>query len=373
MDSSYWNERITSTSYRFMRVSRDTGYEVERIPMKSGGTITRNDDTRIKESAEAVITTDYDFGPDLVRVYLEAAWADGTTTDVVLGTFLPVVPSRSITAGSSQYSVKMYGRLQELLDDSYSAPVTVASGSNAVSVARGVCEQSGLTVISDDSDYVTTNVRAYGIGANQNNSEVGDTKLDMVNDLLDLAGFRAAYTDPMGRVRFTKYRDLSQIGSSWEFHEGTNAKFEAAMDEEFDYTNAANHVVVRYGSVDTGGVVVGEAYDTDPNSDFSTVSRGRVITRSYTYNELPPGNSNSERQTYANARAQSLLSTAQSVIRRVTFTHAYAPVTVNDAILIDYPSGDVNGKFQIRTQTLRLVGGCPTECEARIFRRRSIK
>ena len=54
----------------------------------------------------------------------------------------------------------------------------------------------------------------------------------------------------------------------------------------------------------------------------------------------------------------------------MTLTHAYAPVRVNDVVELDYPSGGVSGRFQVRTQTLTLTGGCPTECEARMYRRR---
>jgi hypothetical protein len=131
-------------------------------------------------------------------------------------------------------------------------------------------------------------------------------------------------------------------------------------------------VIVRYGSLKdgTGKVVVGEAWDTDPASDLSTVSRGRTITTAYTYQDLPDGKTDAEMTAYANRRAQTLLATAQSVIKRETFTHAYAPVGINQAISIDFPTGGVSGRFQVRTQTLRLVGGCPIECEARIFRRR---
>lgn len=373
MDSDYWNRWMSRTGYRFVRVSRETGNEIGRVYALTGGTITRNDDTRIKESAEAELVGDYDFGPDLVRVYMDAEWPDGTSAEVALGTFVPVVPSRSVTAGYSRYSLKMYGRLQELLDDKFAAPAHVEPGSNAVGVARSVCEAQGLTVVADPSDYVTTNARSYGVGARQNNSEVGDTKLDMVNDLLDLAGFRAATTDAMGRVVMRRYADPSEIAPSWSFAEGPQAKFESSMTEERDYTTAANHVVVRYGSLGddgTGDVVVGEAYDTDPASELSTVSRGRVITSSYEYDELPPGKTAEDMQSYADARAETLLATAQSVIRRVTMTHAYAPVGLNDVVSVDFPSGGVSGNFQVRTQTMRLAGGCPTECEARVFRRR---
>lgn len=379
MDSAYWYEPFSSTRFRFMRVSRETGHEVERVKVIRGGSISRNDDTRIKESAELDMVGTYSFGPDFLRVYAEFGWLDGQSADVCLGTFLPVIPSREVHNGYSKASVKLYGRLQELLDDKFASPYTVQKGSNAVAVAKKVCEDCGLEVLAEASDFVTSVTRAYGVGATSEHSKadpettIGDTKLDMVNDLLDLAGFRAAFTDPWGRVVFQKYKDPSEKPVTWRFEEGPRAKFEARMDEERDYTDAANHVVVRYGSTSTDGseVVVGEAWDRDPKSDLSTVSRGRTITRSYSYNELPPGDTAAEKREYADKRATTLLSTAQSVIERIKFTHTYAPIALNDVCYIGYGSGDVSGRYQVRTQTLTLGAGCPVACEARIFRRRA--
>ena len=105
MDSSTWNRRISRTSYRFVRVSRATGDETGLISVLSGGTITRNDDTRIKESAEAEMVSDYDFGPDLVRIYLVAEWEGGERAEVPLGTVVPVAPARDVTAGFSRYTL----------------------------------------------------------------------------------------------------------------------------------------------------------------------------------------------------------------------------------------------------------------------------
>lgn len=366
-----WNEEFALTSYRFMLVDRDSGMESRVITSLKGGSITRNDDTRIKESAEFGMLGDDSFGPDLVRVYMTAEWADGSKGDVVLGTFIPVVPGRSVRCGYSTATVRMYGRLQELLDDSFPTPVTVEKGENALDRVKSVITQSGLDVIAEASDYKVAETRVYGVGAKQNNSEVGDKKLDMVNDLLDLAGFRAAYTDPMGRVVLERYRDPGDISPSWSFKEGSGAKFESAMEEERDYTDAANHVVVVYGPTTDGDVVTAEAWDRDPNSPLSTVSRGRTITRSYSYSDLPPGSNDGERLEYAENRAKTLLSTAQSVIWRIRMRHAYAPVAVNDTVSVEYPSGGIEDVFQVRAQTLRLVGGCPVEAEVRKFRRRA--
>lgn len=365
-----WDERIDLTSYRFMRVDRKTGLETGAVSVLSGGTITRNDDTRIKESAECKLTAPVDFGPDLVRVYMTAEWG-GKSEDVVLGTFLPVVPSRSVRAGYSTSTIRVYGRLQELLDDSFASTATVEKGENAVERAKAVCKEAGLDVVAEPSDYAVTETRVYGAGVTGNNSAVGDKKLDMVNDLLDLAGFRAAYTDPMGRVVFEKYRDPGEIAPSWAFVEGPAAKFESSMEEERDYTDAANHVVVVYGPTTDGKSIAAEAWDNDPQSTLSTVSRGRAITRTYSYSDLPPGKTDEEMQAYADKRAATLLSTAQSVIWRVRMRHPYVPIRVGNTVEVDYPSGDIKGTFQVRAQTLTLTGGCPTNSEVRKFRRRA--
>lgn len=364
-----WDERIAQTSYRYMRVSRESGLETEVIRALRGGRITRNLDTDIKESAECPIVGGLSVGADLVRIYMTCEWMGGETEEVVLGTFLPVVPGRSIRAGYSTATVRMYGRLQELVDDSFSAPVSVEAGAKAVDAAKKVCEGCGLTVVSEPSDYKLSGTRCYGIGSDS--ATASDTKLAMVNDLLSLAGFRAAYTDPMGRVIFEKYREPSAIAPSWEFAEGVSAKFEADVTEERDYTDVANHVVVYYGPDYDGKAIAAEAWDRDPDSPLSTVSRGRTITRSKSYSELPDGATDDAKQRAADAKAKSLLDTEQSVIWRVTMRHAYAPVKIADTVSVDYPSGSVQGKFQVRTQTLTLGGGCAVDAELRVYDRGS--
>lgn len=365
---NYWEEPILKTSYRYVQIDRSTGNEVGLLPMLKGGTITRNDDTTIKETAQVECVGKFSIGADLVRIYMTAEWMDGHTEDVCLGTFLPVAPTRSVKPGYSTSTVKMYGRLQELADDGFAYPVSIEPGTNAVAAAKGVIEGNGLTVYADDSDFVTTEARSYGIGVVSNAEDNSDTsKMGMINSLLDLANFRAAKTNVYGNVILEKYVSLENQGITWEFREGASAKFEGELSEERDTTSTANHVVVRYGTTEES--ITGEAWDTDPASEFSTVSRERTITKAYEYNELPSGKTTEEKTAYANKRAATLLKTAQAVIHRVTITHAYAPININEAVTFDYPSGDISGKFEVRTMTLSLTGGCPTTTELRRYNR----
>ena len=107
-------------------------------------------------------------------------WPGGESRDVALGTFVPSMPSRDVHGRYSTSRLSLTGRLQELYDDGFASPVTIAAGTNVVSAARDVCEQMGLEVVSDASSCVTSRVRTYGIGE-RSDSSVGDTKLDMAD------------------------------------------------------------------------------------------------------------------------------------------------------------------------------------------------
>lgn len=368
--TDWWKKRISRTTYKFVRVSRATGEELEILPMLRGGTITRNNDVRILDTAEVECMGKFDIGADLVRIYMVVEWSGGHSETVVLGTFIPVVPSRNVHNRFSNATVKLYGRLQELLQDKFAHPYTVNKGENAVEVAKRVATEIGLTVIAESSDYTVSRTRVYGIGVDQNNSETDDTKLGMVNDLLSLAGFRAAKDDVMGNILYSKYVNPTNRPAAYSMEEGPDCKFEPDMTDEQDITEIANHAVVVYKGEDKDGkqtTYVGEAWDNDPDSPFSTISRGYTITKGYEYSDAPVGSTAEEKQAYADKRAETLLKTNQSAIRRVTMTSVGYPATVNDSLDIDYPSGSISGKFEIRVQKLTLTGGCPTETELRQF------
>ena len=53
--------------YKFVRVSRATGEELEILPMLRGGSITRNNDVRILDTAEVTRVGKFDIGADLVQ------------------------------------------------------------------------------------------------------------------------------------------------------------------------------------------------------------------------------------------------------------------------------------------------------------------
>ena len=137
-------------------------------------------------------------------------------------------------------------------------------------------------------------------------------------------------------------------------------RFLRPMTDERDASDVANVVVVVYS--DQESTVVGTAVDSDPRSPYSTVSMGRRIVARYEYSDVAT-------QQEADAKAAELLRTNQSVIRRVTFTHVYAPLTIGDVVSMDYATGGVRETLSIRTQSVDLGAGCTVKCEGRSYGR----
>lgn len=351
--------RPFSAAYRLVRVSRSTLMELGALPnaVLEGSTITRNVDTADYESATIKMVGSVDVGSDLVRVYLDATFEDGTTESAALGTFGVATPSRNVSGPLSEWSAKLSGRLAEVGEDEYERPVTIPAGSNAVEEAAGIFLGCGLEVVADESDWTLTSDWVVGLGGG---ADEPTDKLGVANRLLSLAGFSSAITDGMGRAVLRRYRDPADRAPQLTFREGPTARFLTDAEDERDVSDVANVVVVTYSTQDA--TTIGTAYDDDPRSPYSTVTLGRRKVKRYEYND-------GATQAQADAKAAELLRTQQSVIHRVTLSHIYAPVTCTDVVGVEWPTAGISDTFAIRTQSIQLGAGCLTKSELRRFER----
>jgi hypothetical protein len=347
-----WSKSFAA-SYEVATVDRLTGEETGLVAgVLPGGRLSRNDDTETKESGSLSCIDAPSFGASLVRVYLVADFGGGDVERVALGTFVPTVSTVPHGDVSQSTSIELDGRLIELSADAFDAPLTVAAGADTVATVVGILQDAGFDVVQRDSSaHTISQDRSYGVSGNE-------TKLSVVNDLLDLAGFCAVRCDALGRAILERYRVPSERSPSWSFIEGADARFLRSTPETLDASDVANVVRCVYESEES--TVVGVATDDDPASPYSTVSKGRRITKTYSYTD---GVSQAE----ADSKAAELLRTQQSVIRKVSISHVYAPVTIGDAVDLDYPSAGVSGRFAIRTQEITLGEGCLISAELKAY------
>lgn len=355
-----WTKPFES-GWRWVRVSRSTGYETEQLGNLTTGSLSINSNTTVFESASVNCIGMLDVGHDFVRCYLDARWDDGTTESVCMGTWLANVPSRDVYGSYEECTVRLDGRLIELDEDSFENIVTVAKGQDPVAYAKSVCEASGLTVLQLDPYSGTLgSTWRFGLEGMSMDEDYIGSKLKAVNSLLREAAFRSSETDVYGNVLFRKRIDYD-AAPIWTFAEGINATFLSSATDERDVTEIANKVIAVYETEEA--TTIGIAEDNDPASPWSTVSLGRVRCKVYHYDTTAT-------QQKANDRAARLLNEQQSVTRRVTISHVYCPVRVGDIVSIDYPSARISGKFAIRTQEIELGGaGCLTKSELRRFER----
>lgn len=274
--------RPFDASYDFVRVSRETMLELDFVrDIKNGGTIERNSNTAIYETASLDFSDKFDVGNDFLRVYLNAVFTDATKKRECLGTFIPQMDSIDIDGAYREGQVNAYGLLKLLKDDDFDEPYVIVAGSNIVDEAVKIVESVGLTVYSDPSTLLLGSTLVFGVGKN---NEV-KTKLDAVNFLLKLAGFRSAMTDRMGNVHLRRYVEPADMPISADFVEGKDARFMPDMTDSTNRAEVCNVVHVDFSTQDAS--VRGTAVDDSPDSDLSTVSVGRRIVKSYSYDSLP--------------------------------------------------------------------------------------
>ena len=358
-----WTKPFTA-SYRWHRVPRasyassDTGLEGEQVTNVTGGRIEVNSDTQTFESASIDLVGPLDILPsDLLRCHLDATWEDGTTEDVVLGTFNAYVPSRTTHGSYDECSAILDGRLIELSDDAFEQPYVIPASSNPMYYVAQITNAAGIPWRETHPTtpvYSTTVALTYGLSA-----EDAQSKLDVICDLMQLVGFRSPQTDEYGR--FAVYDPIDYDGPAvWSFVEGVNATFLSDATIERDASAVCN--VVRAVYETPSATIVGVAVDSDPDSPYSTVNLGRRKVATYQYSDLVT-------LTAANNRAAELLERQQSVIHRVTIQHVWCGARVGDVVELDYPSAGISGKFAIRTQSISLTAGCLTTSELRRFER----
>lgn len=347
-----WSKPFTAR-YRVMRVDRATGLETATLRGVTAKKITRNIDSQTYESASVDTAADQDFGSDLLRIYLDAEFDDGSVDTVPLGTFVPNLPKLTRSTGLATGTIDLDGRLKEAASTRYPYAVTVPAGVKAVAQAKTVLESCGLTVEAEDSDYELT--ATWSLGVDESGSE--QSKLDDANALLDIAGFSAARTDAMGVVHLRRYVDPASRPLAKRYEEGRDARFLREVEDERDASEIANYVVVTYSTSD--GTVVGTAKNEDEGDPYSIPSIGYERCASYSYDSIVG-------QDEADAKAQQLLD-QQKVVRRVTVQHIYDGVSCGDAVSIDYPSAEMDGRFTVRTQDIECGAGCMMTEEWRAF------
>ena len=341
-----WTAPMQQT-FEYYTVDPGTWKDVRKLDTITSSSITRDADAETLGSAS--FDTTGLFEESYVRTYLVTD-QNGIREKFPLATMLVQTPSVSFDGRVQSGSVDAYTPLIELKENEPPLGYYVPEGANVMNQA--------LTITRD-------HLRAPVVGASSDVdcyknfvANTDDTWLTFLTDLIANAKFEFAI-DEMGRILFAPKQDIASLQPVWTFTDDNSSILYPDIDVDHDLFEVPNVVEVVYS--DSRHMYVSRVVNNDPNSDTSTVRRGREITKRITNPDLTGVPTQRMLDDYAKQQLRDL----SAVDRKITFQHGYCPIRLGDCIRINYTrSGVVDVKAKVTQQSIECTPGAPVKTTA---------
>lgn len=229
-----------------------------------------------------------------------------------------------------QQSFELIPKLATVDEDSFDESYSVPAGANIVSAVVDVIESAGETAIAATPSGATlTNGMSW---------EAGESKLTIINDLLNAAGYSSLWTDGYGQFRVEPYIEPGRRETVHVFESGDKSLHKAEWEREQNLVGIPNQVIVVCGGDDETPPIIGKYINTDPNDPLSTANR-RTITRKEEASDIAS-------LAEANAYAKRLYQEQLAPVATITATHAILPL--EQAQVIRFIAGDQDVRATIQ-------------------------
>lgn len=329
------------TDYRFDLLDGEENF-IRQLESVSGGTIEWTNATAIKAGGSIDVTDDgipVDWINSRVRpmALLSSVGGEGPA-EYGLGVYLASAPVEDWSEVGRSWRVELLDKLsildQDIVTDLNGDPVTYVApiGANVIDTVIDLIEGVGEAAPAITPD---TKVLAASMVW-----DVGTSVLQIVNDLLEAAGYSSLWTDGMGQFRADPYVPPAQRTPVYEqlapLTKGETSLMAPDWSRDRDIYSIPNrYVAISQGSGDEESLVA-VATNEDPDSPFSFQARGRWITRVVTGVEAT---SLADLQS----RAQMGLSSSSSVTSGISIEHAYLPeLQINRTIKFTNPDAGLD-------------------------------
>lgn len=335
-----WTSSMQQT-FEYCEVDPNTWKDARRLDMFSSCKIDWDAETDTLGSASYEV---YDYLDECyVRAYMIAI-QNGVKNKIPLGTFLVQSPSDNFDGKRHKYSIEGYTPLIELKESSPPLGYSIPKDSDILAEAYLVTKNHvrAPVVKPTGSDKLVGDFI----------SNIGDTWFTFNHDLLANASF-SYDLDEMGRILFAPNQDTASLAPVWTYDDGNSSILYPDISIEADIYNVPNVVEVLY-SVNSG-YLYSKAVNNDPNSPTSTVSRGREIV----YRVTDPDLYGVANQPQIDAYAEQVLRNMSSLKYRVSYSHGYNGVRVNDCVRLNYERAGLYGvKAKVISQSITCDTGC---------------
>lgn len=325
-----WDKGFTSVYYVAL-VDPHTWMDKDRMEILTEGGSIKKTCTDLRESASLTFY-DYPYSKEMwMRIWMDA-YQGNETSHIPLFTGLAVAPRRDIDGRQSTSKVELYSVLKPAQDVLLPRGWYVPKGANTGRTIIKLLKNTPAPVVVDDG---IPKLYSHII------AEDGESALSMTDKLLDAVGWRMKIEGD-GRIHICDYTDKSSLRMDTMHYD----IIENELDVEYDYYECPN--ILRVISEEDSYV----ARDDDPESIFSTVSRGREIWAEESSVEENTGESLPH-------YAQRKLKEMQQVGYIVNYKRRFVPnIYTSDIVTLRYPEQKIDGDFIITSQDMDLSFGC---------------
>jgi hypothetical protein len=247
--------------------------------VREQGAVVAHDTTRtVCRTLQATVRQDagLDWYNDWVRVWRRYGASDGGWIDVLLGTFVPVAPGRTVDDSATWRTLVMGDVTQIFNDTNLTQSLTIAAGAGYLASAIGLAQQvaPGPYIAQPDARVLPASL----------SWPAGTSVLTVINALLKAIGYQSLWADEAAVLRFAPLFDFASQPPAYLFDLTQPSTSQALhpFNETRDTTQAFN--ACQYLGQDPRQAVVSGYYENvNPLSEVSTVNFRKklvVITNS---------------------------------------------------------------------------------------------
>lgn len=267
-----------------------------------------------------------------------------------LGVFIPDVPDRDLSNLGENVQVNLLDKLTILDGDSFGQTYGAPAGTTVTTAVRDIIESTGESpgAITDDTAQLLTAIEW----------EPSDSKLKVVNDMLDAATFFSLWTDGNGQFQVTPWQRPARRPVAAEYVDGERGvRFDPAR--AYGPTFRVSHDVGKIPNVyiaisqadGDDEALRAEIVNENPNDPYSVPNRG--------YRKLPESgpelNVKTTSQAALNEYAARRLIDLSEPQETITITHPPSRVQINDTVTFTSKRHSIDGLFTVQRQEWALA------------------
>lgn len=336
-----WTASMQQT-FEYYTVDPVSWKDVQKLDNVTKSTIVR--DLEVETLGNATIDVTETIGESYIRIYL-VTFQNGIKEKFPLGTFLVQTPSSSFSGKIREVTMDAYTPLLELKENRPPLGYSILKNQNIMENVYMLTRENLRAPVVETIDPTKLTFDFV--------AETDDTWLSFNSDLA--ANVKYSFSlDELGRVLFSPKQDTASLHPVWTYNDDNSSILYGDLSMDHDMYGIPNVVEVVYSN--GAGHYYSRVVNNDLNSPTSIVNRGREIV----HREVDPKFSGYATQKQIDEYANQLLRNLSTMEYKITYTHGYCPVRLNDCVRLNYSRAGINNvKAKVIRQSISCRPGCP--------------